>query len=245
MIVGTSIWHHSMTQIAIVMVVGTSAVCAGMLVVALGHAEGSRAGLVERANLALLDADLDLTVVVPYYNPGKLLVPTIERLLSVLDGSGATYEVIAVSDGSTDGSDREFDGSLPGRPELTNVVLAQNQGKGAALRIGLAKGQGRYLGFIDADGDLDPILLDSFQTMVGLYSPDIILGSQAPPAFRSRVPVPPAGLLVGVPAGGADRFPAEHPRHPDRDQAHQARRPGRRAPPHGGKTLRVSTWSCS
>ncbi len=176
-ILGTSIWHHSMTEIATVMVVGTSSVCAGMLVVAWGHTEGSRAGLVERANLALLDADLDLTVVVPYYNPGKLLVPTIERLLSVLDASGATYEVIAVSDGSTDGSDRELDESLPGRPQLTNVVLAHNQGKGAALRVGLAKGRGRYLGFIDADGDLDPILLDSFQTMVGLYSPDIILGS--------------------------------------------------------------------
>jgi len=187
-ILGTSIWHHSMTEIATVMVVGTSSVCAGMLVVAWGHAEGSRAGLVERANLALLDADLDLTVVVPYYNPGKLLVPTIERLLSVLDASGATYEVIAVSDGSTDGSDRELDESLPGRPQLTNVVLAQNQGKGAALRVGLAKGHGRYLGFIDADGDLDPILLDSFQTMVGLYSPDIILGSKRHPLSEVEYP---------------------------------------------------------
>jgi O-antigen/teichoic acid export membrane protein len=187
-IVGTSIWHDSMTEIAIVMVVATASVCAGMLVVAWGHAEGSRAGLVERANLALLDADLDLTVVVPYYNPGKLLVPTIERLLSVLDASGATYEVIAVSDGSTDGSDRELDEALPGRPQLTNVVLADNQGKGAALRVGLAKGHGRYLGFIDADGDLDPILLDSFQTMVGLYSPDIILGSKRHPLSEVEYP---------------------------------------------------------
>jgi O-antigen/teichoic acid export membrane protein len=187
-IVGTSIWHHSMTEIAVVMVVGTSSVCAGMLVVAWGHTEGSRAGLVERANLALLDANLDLTVVVPYYNPGKLLVPTIERLLSVLDASGATYEVIAVSDGSTDGSDRELDEALSGRPQLTNVVLAQNQGKGAALRVGLAMGHGRYLGFIDADGDLDPILLDSFQTMVRLYSPDIILGSKRHPLSEVEYP---------------------------------------------------------
>ena len=139
------------------MVVATSAVCAGMLVVAIGHTEGTRAGLVERANLALLDAELDLTVVVPYYNPGNLLVPTMERLLAVLDSSGATYEVIAVSDGSTDGSDRQLDSAVAERPELTNVVLTENQGKGAALRIGLAKGRGRYLGFIDADGDLDPI----------------------------------------------------------------------------------------
>jgi glycosyltransferase involved in cell wall biosynthesis/O-antigen/teichoic acid export membrane protein len=188
-IVGTSIWHRSMTEIAIVMVVATAAVCAGMLVLALAHTEGSRGSLVERANLALLDAELDLTVVVPYYNPGQLLIPTMGRLLAVLDNSGATYEVIAVSDGSTDGSDQELDTALAGRPQLTNVVLARNQGKGAALRVGLARGRGRYLGFIDADGDLDPILLDSFQTMVRLYSPDIILGSKRHPL--SEVDYPP------------------------------------------------------
>ena len=187
-VVGTIIWHNSMTDIAVVMVVATSLACAGMLVIAWGRAELPRDNLIEQANLALLDAGLDLTVVVPYYNPGQLLVPTIERLLSVLDASGATYEVIAVSDGSTDGSDRELDAALADRPQLTNVVLAQNQGKGAALRIGLAKGRGRYLGFIDADGDLDPILLDSFQTMVRLYSPDIILGSKRHPLSEVEYP---------------------------------------------------------
>ncbi len=187
-VVGTIIWHNSMTDIAVVMVVATSLACAGMLVIAWGRAELPRDNLIEQANLALLDVGLDLTVVVPYYNPGQLLVPTIERLLSVLDASGATYEVIAVSDGSTDGSDRELDAALADRPQLTNVVLAQNQGKGAALRIGLAKGRGRYLGFIDADGDLDPILLDSFQTMVRLYSPDIILGSKRHPLSEVEYP---------------------------------------------------------
>ncbi len=187
-IVGAGIWHHSMTEIAVVMVVASSCACAGMLVIAWGRAELPHDDLIEQANLALLDADLDLTVVVPYYNPGQLLVPTIERLLDVLDASGASYEVIAVSDGSTDGSDRELEAALPGRPQLTNIVLAVNQGKGAALRIGLAKGRGRYLGFIDADGDLDPILLDSFQAMVRVYSPDIILGSKRHPLSEVEYP---------------------------------------------------------
>jgi O-antigen/teichoic acid export membrane protein len=187
-IIGTTIWHHSMTEIAVVTVVATSSACLGMLVVAWGRAEVKRESLIERANLALLDADLDLTVVVPYYNPGQLLVPTIEQLISVLDASGASYEVIAVSDGSSDGSDRELDLLANDKPQLTNVVLANNMGKGAALRVGLAKGHGRYLGFIDADGDLDPILLDSFQAMVRLYGPDIILGSKRHPLSEVEYP---------------------------------------------------------
>ena len=188
-VIGTTLSHASITDIAVVMVVATSATCAAMLAVALGHGEGGRGGLVEQANLALLDAQLDLTVVVPYYNPGKLLVPTMERLIDVLDGSGATYEVIAVSDGSTDGSDAELDALAAVRPRLSSVVLAHNQGKGAALRVGLARGKGRYLGFIDADGDLDPLLLQSFQTMVGLYHPDIILGSKRHPLSEVEYPL--------------------------------------------------------
>lgn len=188
-VVGTTLSHASMTDVAVVMVIATSTTCAAMLAVALGHGEGGQGGLVEQANLALLDAQLDLTVVVPYYNPGKLLVPTMERLVEVLDGSGATYEVIAVSDGSTDGSDSELDALAALRPRLSNVVLAHNQGKGAALRVGLARGKGRYLGFIDADGDLDPLLLQSFQTMVGLYHPDIILGSKRHPLSEVEYPL--------------------------------------------------------
>lgn len=189
-VVGTAIWHRSMTEVAVVMLVSTSLVCAGMLFVAWGRAELPKALLAERAQLALLDATLDLTVVVPYYNPGKLLVPNIERLVTVLDAAGASYEVIAVCDGATDGSERELDAFLAGRPgPVTNVVLARNQGKGAALRIGLARGRGRYLGFIDADGDLDPLLLDSFQTMVRLYTPDIILGSKRHPLSEVEYPL--------------------------------------------------------
>ena len=188
-VAGTSVWHRSMTEIAVVTVVAVSVVCATMLAVAFGRAERAPRSLVEAANLALLDAERDLTVVVPYYNPGRLLVPTMQRLLAVLDSSGADYEVIAVSDGSTDGSDSELDSAVAEHPRLTNVVLARNQGKGAALRIGLARGKGRYLGFIDADGDLDPILLKSFQTMVELYRPDIILGSKRHPLSEVEYPL--------------------------------------------------------
>jgi glycosyltransferase involved in cell wall biosynthesis/O-antigen/teichoic acid export membrane protein len=188
-VAGVAAWHASMQQVALVIVGASGLVCALMLVVALSKRELSPAALVERANLALLDADLDLTVVVPYYNPGRLLVPTVERILEVLQRSGASYEVIAVSDGSTDGSDGELEELARREPRLENVVLARNQGKGAALRVGLARGRGRYLGFIDADGDLDPLLLESFQAMVRLYNPDIILGSKRHPLSEVEYPL--------------------------------------------------------
>jgi glycosyltransferase involved in cell wall biosynthesis len=134
---------------------------------------------------ALGEPSLDLTVVVPYYNPGRRLRPNLERLVEVLDATGASYEVVAVSDGSTDGSPEDIH-SLAG---IRRVALEQNQGKGEALRVGLATGRGRYLGFIDADGDLAPEVMAPLVTLMRLYEPDVILGSKRHP--MSDVVYPP------------------------------------------------------
>ncbi|MGH9068828.1 MAG: glycosyltransferase [Acidimicrobiales bacterium] len=137
---------------------------------------------------------LDLSVVVPFYNPGTRLRANVERLLAVLSGAGLSFEVIAVSDGSTDGSAESLAGleALAG-DALRLVDLERNWGKGQALRVGLAMGRGRYLGFIDADGDLAPELLGDFVSLMRLYEPDIILGSKRHP--MSDVHYPPVRRL--------------------------------------------------
>jgi glycosyltransferase involved in cell wall biosynthesis len=136
---------------------------------------------------SLPDATLDVSIVVPYYNPGSRLRATVEDMVRVLDASGMTFEIIAVSDGSTDGS--PF--TLEGFPEsvVRRVSFAKNVGKGHALRAGLAMGRGRYLGFIDADGDISPELLAPFVSIMQSEQPDIIIGSKRHP--ESSVHYPP------------------------------------------------------
>jgi glycosyltransferase involved in cell wall biosynthesis len=87
-----------------------------------------------------------------------------------------TFEIITVSDGSTDGS--PF--TLEGFPEsvVRRVNFTTNFGKGHALRAGLGMGRGRYLGFIDADGDISPELLAPFVSIMQSERPDIIIGSK-------------------------------------------------------------------
>ena len=119
---------------------------------------------------------LDVSVVVPYYNPGARLRTTIEQMVRVMDASGLTFEIITVSDGSTDGS--PF--TLEGFPEsvVRRMEFDTNTGKGFALRAGLGRGRGRYLGFIDADGDISPEFVASFVTIMRTEEPDIIIGSK-------------------------------------------------------------------
>jgi glycosyltransferase involved in cell wall biosynthesis len=126
-----------------------------------------------------------VSIVVPYYNPGPALGLTVRRMVEVLAEAEVTFEVIAVSDGSTDGSEA----SLSPDDVVRQVTLARQAGKGQALRVGLAMGHGRYLGFLDADGDLSPELLAPFVQVMRESTPDIILGSKRHP--QSVVQYPP------------------------------------------------------
>ena len=153
--------------------------------------EGTASGNAASHSPVLPEPTLDVSIVVPYYNPGNRLRTTVEDMVRVLDASGMTFEIITVSDGSTDGS--PF--TLEGFPEsvVRRVTFATNVGKGHALRVGLGMGRGRYLGFIDADGDISPELLAPFVSIMQSQQPDIIIGSKRHP--DSSVHYPPLRRL--------------------------------------------------
>jgi len=106
--------------------------------------------------------DVELSVVIPFYNPGDSMRPTVDRLVQALRAERVGFEVICVSDGSTDGSERTLDGA---GHEVRVIVNPVNRGKGAALHTGFAHALGSYVGMVDCDGDIDPLhLVDYLKT---------------------------------------------------------------------------------
>ncbi len=144
--------HGGMETIAVCMLAGSVLVLVAVSLPALTAVlrPVSRTAVLSEGAVQLPSAEIDLSLVIPFYNPGLRLASHIQDVVGVLRAEHVTFEVIAVSDGSTDGSPS----SIAGIDQVRIVELAKNQGKGAALRVGLAQGRGRYLGFIDADGDI-------------------------------------------------------------------------------------------
>jgi len=122
---------------------------------------------------------VDVSIVLPYYNPGERLRTTVDHALRVLTDSGMSFEMIVVSDGSTDGSPATVD-DFPVHL-VKRVSLARNVGKGYALRTGFGMAQGRYVGFIDADGDISPDFIADFLSIMETQRPDIVIGSKRHP----------------------------------------------------------------
>ena len=170
--------HQSPSVVASILLLIVIALVVAMAVPAVKSviASGIQASVASRVTNDFSSADLDFTLVIPFYNPGERFGAHIENVLAVLSQSGITYEVLAVSDGSTDGSERQLESIDSNLLEL--IQLAENSGKGAALRVGLARGRGRYLGFIDGDGDIPGDILRSYLERIITDDPDIIYGSK-------------------------------------------------------------------
>lgn len=92
-----------------------------------------------------------LSIVVPMFNEEAVLPIFIARMRPVADGLGTTYELLAVDDGSSDGTAVGLQRAKREWPQLRVVRLRANSGHQAAISAGLARARGDYVVTLDAD----------------------------------------------------------------------------------------------
>jgi len=97
-----------------------------------------------------------LSVVVPVYDEVECLDALVASLGGVLDDLGLTAEIIAVDDGSTDGSFERLVGLRATERRLRIVRLQRNYGQTAALAAGIGHARAELIVTLDADLQNDP-----------------------------------------------------------------------------------------
>src|SRR5205823_3035530 len=92
-----------------------------------------------------MSAPLELSLVIPVYNERDNLPVLVEEIGRALAGRGGgePYEIVAVDDGSTDGSLDVLKALKREHPEIHIVAFAANAGQTAAFAAGFGAARGR------------------------------------------------------------------------------------------------------
>jgi dolichol-phosphate mannosyltransferase len=98
----------------------------------------------------------DVSIITPIHNEHESLDLLFANIFSTMDSLDVEFEVIAIDDGSDDGSFEVAKSFAQSRKELKVIRLSRNFGQTAALTAGIDYSSGKYIVAIDADLQNDP-----------------------------------------------------------------------------------------
>jgi dolichol-phosphate mannosyltransferase len=137
-----------------------------------------------------MTGDPYISIIIPAYNVRSSIGFVMERVVKVLKETQPNYEVICVSDGSTDDTwkiaEKE---ALKYAGKVKILGYKKNYGKGFAVRYGMKGAKGSVVGFIDADNEVDPRSLINLLKILKDKKADIVIGSKRNPETNIRYPM--------------------------------------------------------
>lgn len=113
--------------------------------------------------------DIKISIVVPIYNIREYLERCIKSLLKQ---TYSNIEIIAVDDGSTDGSGEILD-EYAQRDVRVIPIHKENGGVTSARLVGVSASTGEYIGFVDGDDFIEPEMYEVLLENALKYNADI------------------------------------------------------------------------
>lgn len=110
-----------------------------------------------------------ISVLLPVYNVETYLVQCLDSLIAQTEQD---FEIVAVNDGSTDGS-RSVLADYAIRDNRIRIIDQQNQGLAAARNTGVDYARGTYIAFVDSDDYVSPEYLAVMLSDMRLHDVDL------------------------------------------------------------------------
>src|SRR6202142_3024967 len=92
-----------------------------------------------------------ISLIIPCFNCGDYIGGHLARLSAFLAAHFSDFEIVAVDDGSIDGTAQRLKECAQKDSRIKVIALGSNQGKGAAVKAGVLASQGDIIIFTDAD----------------------------------------------------------------------------------------------
>jgi poly(ribitol-phosphate) beta-N-acetylglucosaminyltransferase len=115
-----------------------------------------------------------VSVIVPVYNVEPYLRECFDSIFGQTMAA-SEYEVLAVNDGSTDGSLKVLEGLARSRSNLRVFTIPNSGSAGKPRNVGLDHARGRYVFFVDADDLIAPTTLERMSSVADETGSDVIL----------------------------------------------------------------------
>lgn len=128
-----------------------------------------------------------LSVVMPCFRLEGNIQENLKEVHDLLTNK-IPFEIVAVDDGSPDGTGVQIQQTANAVPHVKPVILPRNLGKGGALKAGIRESNGTHVLMLDADLDLPPAQLSTFFTIFRKEKADIVIGSKRHPDSTGNYP---------------------------------------------------------
>jgi len=99
---------------------------------------------------------MTLSIIIPFFNEAETIRELLARVQAAKLPAMWRKEIVIVDDGSREAAKNALRALLRENPEVRGIFKGKNEGKGSAVKAGLAEAAGDYIIIQDADLEYDP-----------------------------------------------------------------------------------------